>query len=92
MRAFFNSNCPARVAAACFLLAGCSGNDREAQPRVLTAELAAEIEGICGLPVGALKGQASISDGDMPKIACVIKEGQKRNVAIGLISNPADLE
>lgn len=81
----------ARVAVICFALAGCSGDDRT-QPQGLTAELASEIEGICGLPDGALRGQATISDSDMPKIACATKEGQKRNVAVGFISNPADLE
>lgn len=58
-------------------------------PPVMTAELAAEIEGICELPAGALTGQASVPDA-MPKIACAVEEARKRNVAIGFISNPAE--
>ena len=54
----------------------------------LSPELAAEIEGICGLPAGALTKQVPVSDA-MPKIACAVQEARKRNVAIGFISNPA---
>lgn len=55
----------------------------------MTAELAAEIESICGLPDGALSGSVAVSDA-VPKIACAVQEAEKRNVSIGFISNPVD--
>lgn len=81
-----------RFALACFALAGCAGNRPENEAQGITAELASEIETICGLPAGTLRGQASISDDDMPKVACAQKEGQKRNVSLGFISNPTNLD
>jgi len=76
-------------AAGCLALTACANTREGADAQGLTAEMAAEIEGICGLPAGALSGQAPVSDA-MPKIACAVEEARKRNVAIGFISNPVD--
>jgi hypothetical protein len=75
--------------AVCSASIACANTHEEAPAQGLTAEMAAEIEGICGLPAGALSGQAPVSDA-MPKIGCAVAEARKRNVAIGFISNPAD--
>jgi hypothetical protein len=55
----------------------------------MSAEWAAEIEAICGLPRGTLNGQTPVSDA-MPKLACAVEEARKRDVAIGFISNPVE--
>lgn len=83
----------AMVACLAFSLAStaCTDTSREAAAPGMSPEVVAEIEAICGLPAGALSGQASISDA-MPKIACAVEEARKRDVAIGFISNPVEPE
>lgn len=76
--------------AVCLASIACANPSSEAPAQALSAELAAEIEGICGLPAGALNGQTAVSDDAMPKLACAVEEARKRNVAFGFISNPVD--
>jgi len=79
---------------ACFAVSlastACANAKKEAATQGLSAELAAEIEGICGLPAGALSGRAPVPDDAMPKLACAQEEARKRNVAFGFITNPVD--
>jgi hypothetical protein len=71
-----------------------NGNGSEPQEphQQMTPEQAAEIEALCELPVGALTGSTPIADirEAGPKIACALAEAQKRNLAVGFISNPVD--
>jgi len=89
MRAFPDIARRAGIAAICLVLSGCANPDQVRVAQGMSAEMAAEIEAICGLPSGALNGQTPVSDA-MPKIACAIEEARKRNVAVGFVSNPAD--
>jgi len=89
MKRFSKLTLPGGLAAIYLVSAGCTNTAHENAEQGLTAELAAEIEGVCRLPAGALSGKAPVPDA-MPKIACAVGEARKRNVAIGFISNPVD--
>ena len=82
--------CPFACIAACLLSTACANPGSEAPEQGLSAELAAEIEGICGLPAGALSRQTPVPDDAMPKLACAVTEARKRNVAFDFVSYPAD--
>jgi len=79
---------------ACFAVSlasmACTNDKKEVAAQGLSAELAAEIEGICGLPAGAFSGQVPVPDDAMPKLACALKEARKRDVELGFITNPLD--
>jgi len=76
--------------AVCLASIACANPSSEAPAQALSAELAAEIEGICGLPAGAFSGQVPVPDDAMPKLACALKEARKRDVELGFITNPLD--
>jgi hypothetical protein len=90
----FSDIISAGLIAVSVMLAACSESANEDLPPGWTSELAAEIEGKCGLPAGTLTGQTLLSaasrEDTMPKIACALKEARERNVNVGFISNPID--
>lgn len=74
---------------------GFVGNEKYTEPdsgEQLPPEVASEIEGICGLPAGALTGKAAVPDirEAAQKMACAVAEARKRNFDVGFISNPVD--
>ena len=74
---------------------GFVGNEKYTEPMTgeqLPPEVASEIEGICGLPAGALTGTSSVPDirEVAPRMACAVAEARKRNFNVGFISNPVD--
>jgi hypothetical protein len=79
------------AATALLFLAACTNSSSDEPDEDLIAELA-EIEDVCGLPAGSLRGEAVLPEtNERPqKIACVMAETQKRNLKIGFISNPVD--
>ncbi|WP_428027209.1 hypothetical protein [Altererythrobacter sp.] len=56
-------------------------------PRNATQDDLRTIENACELPTGALSGEASVENWK-DQLICAIKEGQRRNLILGFVTNP----
>jgi hypothetical protein len=70
-------------------IGGCVTEQDAVSEKQLTPEVAAEIEGMCGLPAGALL-KGTVTADAWPKMACAIREAHMRGITVGFISNPVD--